>query len=116
MLKLQKFIKDNPLDWEEKLKNDPYNIAIKHDLGCVIFNYNLFSSDFSNPIVKECRGVILYEEDFEVAALSFYKFFNYGQEFADDIDWSSARVLPSLIIVLLELSSQPIASSPVSLL
>lgn len=92
MLKLQKFIKDNPLDWEEKLKNDPYNIAIKHDLGCVIFNYNLFSSDFSNPIVKECRGVILYEEDFEVAALSFYKFFNYGQEFADDIDWGSARV------------------------
>ena len=41
MLKLQEFIKNNPLDWEEKLKNDPYNIAIKHDLGCVIFNYNL---------------------------------------------------------------------------
>jgi hypothetical protein len=92
MLLLQEFIKQNPHDWEGQLKSAPYEITIKHEDGFVIFNYNLYNSDLSNLIVKECRGVILREDTFEAVCVPFYKFFNYGQEFADKIDWTTAKV------------------------
>ena len=92
MLLLQEFIKQNPHDWEAQLKTAPYEITIKHEDGLIIFNYDLYNSDLSNPIVKECRGVILREETFDAVCVPFYKFFNYGQEFADKIDWATARV------------------------
>ena len=92
MLLLQEFIKQNPHDWEAQLKSAPYEITIKHEDGLIIFNYDLYNSDLSNPIVKECRGVILREETFDAVCVPFYKFFNYGQEFADKIDWATARV------------------------
>ena len=92
MLLLQEFIKQNPHDWEAKLKSAPYEITIKHEDGLIIFNYDLYNSDLSNSIVKECRGLILREETFDAVCVPFYKFFNYGQEFADKIDWPTARV------------------------
>lgn len=92
MLELQKFILKNPNNWEDLLSNSPYYLKIKRKDGLVIFNYNQIKSDFSLVIVKESRGVILEEKTWRVVRLSFYKFFNYGEVYADTIDWSSVTV------------------------
>ena len=86
---------NNNLDWEEILSNPPYSITIKRDDGYILLKYNQFLSDFSNPIVRECRGSIFYLRDdglYECACRAFDKFGNYGEEYADEIDWPTAQV------------------------
>lgn len=90
-MKLISFIKTHD-DWEKLLSEAPYNIKIKRD-GCyVIFSYNQLTSDFSLEIVRECRGVILDETTLAPVCVPFYKFGNYGESYAPEIDWTSARV------------------------
>jgi hypothetical protein len=57
-----------------------------------MLKYDQLSSDFYNAIVKECRGLILDAETFEVVSYPFNKFFNYGEPFMDDVDWRTAYV------------------------
>lgn len=90
-MKLIEFIKSNP-DWEIKLQDKPYCITIKRKDNFIIFNYNQIESDFYNPIVKECRGIILEDITFKPVCVPFYKFGNYGEGYADKIDWNTARV------------------------
>ena len=70
----------------------PYWVKIKRDGGYVIFNYSQTESDFSNPVVQECRGIILRERDFVPVCVPFFKFFNANEPNAHAIDWSTARV------------------------
>ena len=80
-------------NWEELLAAEPYNILIKKEDGFVIFNYNQLSSDFSNDIVCEARGIIFREGEWEYPVChAFDKFFNYGQEFVPEMDWSTITV------------------------
>jgi len=76
MLKVQKFLKVRSL---EELKSDPFNllVTVKDDL--VLLKYNQFNSDFSNEIVKECRGLILEKDTWNVVCHPFHKFFNLGE-------------------------------------
>lgn len=90
-MKLIEFIKNN-INWEQKIQDKPYCITIKRKDNFIIFNYNQIESDFYNPIVKECRGVILEDKTFKPVCVPFYKFGNYGEGYADTIDWSAARV------------------------
>lgn len=90
MLHLQKFLEKHPHDYEEILTQKPYCLKIKHDGKLVLFKYDQIESDFSNPIVCEARGIILEEQTWKVIRLAFYKFFNYGEQYAADIDWDSA--------------------------
>lgn len=92
ILKLQDFIISHKDNWEELLTTEPYFLKIKKDNGLVIFSYNQIKSDFSNPIVREARGVILEEKNWNIVAYAFNKFFNFGEVYADEIDWSSAVV------------------------
>ena len=89
---LLKFIQNNPNDWEEKLSSDPYNLKISRDGPYVMFKYNQLSSDFSNPIVREARGIIFREDNWKCVRRAFDKFFNYGEPNAAEVDWSTARV------------------------
>ena len=89
---LLEFIQNHPNDWEEKLSSDPYNLKISRDGPYVMFKYNQLSSDFSNPIVREARGIIFREEDWKCVRRAFDKFFNYGEDNAATIDWSTAVV------------------------
>ena len=51
------------------------------------------NADFSIDVVRECRGTILDETDnYKPVCVPFYKFGNYGEPYADDIDWSTAKV------------------------
>ena len=70
----------------------------------VLFKYNQITSPFAEPIVRECRGIILDEADnWRVVSRSFDKFFNHGEGHAAPIDWRTARVQTkedgSLIVV-----------------
>lgn len=90
-MQLTDFIKNNE-NWENTLSNPPYSLIIKRKNNYVLFKYNQLSSDFSNPIVREARGVILRDGDFTVVSRAFDKFFNAEEEMADNIDWESAKV------------------------
>ncbi len=95
MLKVQEFIRSNS-DWECLLSSEPFNLSISYDevfgRKLVMLKYDQLSSDFYNAIVKECRGLILDAETFEVVSYPFNKFFNYGEPFMDDVDWRTAYV------------------------
>jgi hypothetical protein len=59
----------------------------------VLFKYDQIASPFANRIVRECRGIILDENDnWRVVSRAFDKFFNYGEGHAATIDWATARV------------------------
>ena len=96
-LEIQKFLRKNPKNWKEILCAPPYSLIIKEgEAGCagaVLFKYDQINSDFNIPLVKECRGIILDKDDnWNVIRYAYNKFFNYGEQFADDIDWATSQV------------------------
>lgn len=91
MLNLQAFIRENE-NWRELISEKPYCIKVTEKGNLVCFKYSQIDSDFHNPIVRECRGIILEKDSWNVVAYPFKKFFNFGEEYADNIDWESAVV------------------------
>ena len=94
---IEKFIDNNILDWEEKLESPPYCIHITRKGHYIMLHYDQRDSDFTNEVVKDCRSIILREYHrawvwWEVVAFPFRKFGNYGEDYADEIDWTTARV------------------------
>jgi hypothetical protein len=82
-------------NWEDVLTQHPYYIKVKHDGNYILLKYNQLSSDFSLPIVRECRGSIFYLNEcgkYECICRAFDKFGNYGELYVKDIDWNSAVV------------------------
>ena len=92
MLKTVEFMKNNS-NWRELLAQAPYCLNINEDDNYVLFKYNQLDSDFNEDICRECRGLVIDKNKLEPVALSFYKFFNVQETFADKIDWDSAKVL-----------------------
>ena len=94
-MELLKFINQHD-NWKELLQGAPYFLEVKEDEGYVLLKYNQIKSDFSQPIVQQARGIIVkYSYDcglWKIVCRGFDKFFNYGEPYAADIDWSSARV------------------------
>jgi hypothetical protein len=63
----------------------------------VQFKYSMIDSPMGDPLVQECRGVILDEADnWNVVARPFCKFFNHGEGHAASIDWKTAKVQEKL--------------------
>ena len=91
MLNLQKFIFAHE-NWRELLAAKPYCIKIVEEDNLVLFKYSQIDSDFFNPIVQECRGIILEKDTWRVVAYAFRKFGNFGESYVDEIDWESAVV------------------------
>lgn len=81
-------IKTNP-QWKKILKEKDIRITRKGNLAS--FNYNI-GADFTDPIVCEARGLIVNTKTKKVVCFPFKKFGNYGESYADEIDWDSARV------------------------
>lgn len=89
-MKIVEFINNNP-NWKELLQQKPYCLTIKEENGFIILKYSQVDSDFNNPVVRECRGLIL-DGTLKPVCIPFYKFGNYGESYCPDIDWKSARV------------------------
>ena len=92
-LKVVEFIKNNGLDALEK----QFFIHVKRHgkyPNLVLLKYDQINSDFSQEMVRQCRGIILDEtNDWKVVCYSYCKFANYGESYADKIDWENANVL-----------------------
>ena len=85
---ISNFIRNNE-DWRNQLSDK--GIKVKEDGNLLCFNYEI-GCDFSDEIVKEARGIILYKDTLDVACWPFKKFFNSHEPEADKIDWKTARV------------------------
>ena len=90
ILKVTEFIKNNQ-NWREILSKSPYSITIKDDGDFTLLKYSQIDSDFNNEIVRECRGLII-DKNLNPVCVPFYKFGNYGEPYADNIDWFTAKV------------------------
>ncbi len=80
-------------NWLELMKEK--GIIVKFDddpnYPLAIFNYSI-GADFHDPIVQEARGIIINIDTLEVVCWPFRKFGKYTEDYADKIDWNSARV------------------------
>jgi len=90
MLKIIDFIKSNE-NWREILSNAPYHLTISDDDDFTILKYSQIDSDMNIDIVRECRGLII-DKDYHPVCIPFFKFANYGESYADKIDWNTAVV------------------------
>lgn len=82
-------------NWEEILTQPPYCISVRRDDDYILLKYNQLNSDFSLPIVRECRGSIFYKNEdgkYECVCRAFDKFGNVNESYAPEIDWTSAVV------------------------
>jgi hypothetical protein len=62
----------------------------------ILLKYGIDAA-FMNPMVRECRGIILDENDnWNVVSRAFDKFGNEGEGYVPEIDWSTARVQEKL--------------------
>ena len=90
-LEISAFIDENR-DWEQKLTDSPYFVRTKRGGGFILLKYDQNKSDFSLPLVRECRGLILDEtDDYRPVCVPFFKFGNFGERYIPKIDWASAR-------------------------
>jgi hypothetical protein len=111
---LTSFIKKNPDCFEAELAKAPFFVKVKRHEGrpnLFMFKYSQFESDFTNPVVRCCRGSV-YEirDDGTVKPLlmPFFKFTNYGEKGADPIDWNNTLyVRDKLDGSLLKLLKEP---------
>jgi hypothetical protein len=92
---LTNFIKKNISSFQDELAKPPYTVKTKQHpviTNLYMFKYSQFESDFTNPIVRCCRGSVYdIREDGTVRPLlmPFFKFANYGEAGADPIDWNN---------------------------
>lgn len=91
MIKIINFIREHD-NWEKLLSSPPYSLSIKRKDTRILFKYSQIDSDFSLEIVREARGLILEDKTWNIVCYPFKKFFNYGEVYADEIDWKSAKV------------------------
>jgi hypothetical protein len=95
-LNVQWFIEQHS-DWEKLLSEKPYCLTITRDKvygkNLLMLKYSQVDSDFNEPIVRECRGLILDEDTLEPVSIPFFKFGNVGESYCPDIDWKSASIL-----------------------
>ena len=89
-LKLIEFLSNNS-NWKEVLTKPPYCLTIKEEDGFILIKYNQCDSNFNEPLVRECRGIIL-DNILKPVCIPFFKFGNYGESYCPEIDWASARV------------------------
>ena len=75
--------------WTNKFEE--LKISVKEDGDLAIFNYGV-DADFSNPIVREARGIIIDMKQKRIVARGFDKFFNVQELYAATIDWTDCRV------------------------
>ena len=93
---LLELIKDKSFEEVKSIvTQEPYNLVVNEDaeIPLYLLKYHQIDSDMGNPVVQECRGIILEKDTNKVVCYPFNKFFNLQQTHAHTIDWSTAKVL-----------------------
>ncbi len=89
MLEVQNYLRSGKT--LDELNTELGIVACKHPhLPLVILNYNQINSPKTNPIVRECRGLVLHSDTYDLVARGFCRFFNWGevQEEMKNFDFS----------------------------
>lgn len=82
MLKVQEYLEKKTL---EDLTGELGIIVTPHETQpLVILNYDQINSPKTNPVVRECRGLVLEKGTNKLVARAFPRFFNWG-EVADEM-------------------------------
>ena len=92
---IQELMDDFPDVWESTL-TDKYKIKIVKDGALASLKYDQIESPMAEPIVQQCRGMVVDTERRKVIAWPYNKFWNMGETLADEIEWSTARVQEKL--------------------
>jgi len=79
MMQVQKYLKEHGL---EKLKSE-FSIVVTDYPDFVVLNYNQITSPRFNPIVDECRALILEKGTWKVLCRSFDRFYNWQESVSD---------------------------------
>jgi RNA ligase len=91
-MKVQEFIFDNGLD----ALTEHLGVEVKrYPNGYVKLNYSQIDSPNFHPISDECRGVVLWVDDqnrSKVICRPFKRFYNFGQGWTQDFDFSNCTV------------------------
>lgn len=88
-MKVIEYIKQNGL----QALNSKLGITVKeYPEGLIVLNYDQIESPKSDPVVVECRGLIL-DLDYNVVSRSFDRFFNLGEQpqTQEHLDWNKAE-------------------------
>lgn len=96
---LQKHLKSFGLDWKQGIQSLEDNFSIRATRHreypqLYSFSYNQIESPFSEPLVREARGIILDRDaGWKVIARGYDKFFNLGEKWAAPIEIRLAKPL-----------------------
>lgn len=109
---LRNFIAANQGTWLQRLV-DEYNISVVHDDQAnprlVSLKYDQINSPMHEPIVQECRGVVVDLTNNSIIAHPYNKFWNLGEHLAHPVEWQTARVQEKLDGSLMLLHWDPAA-------
>lgn len=87
-LKIQKLLRTSGLDYAISY----LNLDVKHLDNLVLLKYKQIEVDWNKKENLECRGIILDKDNnFEVVAFPYNKFFNLHEGHCATIDWNSAE-------------------------
>lgn len=103
---VQELMNDSPNEWESIL-TEKYKIKIVKDGALASLKYDQIESPMREPIVQQCRGMVVDTERRIVLAWPYNKFWNLGEGLADQIDWSTARVQEKLDGSLIQFFYRP---------
>jgi len=94
-LNVQKYLRSGKtladLETELGIKSSEYG-------NLVMLNYNQLESPKTDPIVMECRQLVLEQGTWDIIFRSFHRFFNYGEalDLTQDFDFSKAVALDKI--------------------
>ena len=94
--KIQSYLKENGIN-DKTLKDLSENHGIEAsfdeeiDTHLINFNYNQINASKNDPLVTECRGIVINKKDLSIQSKSFNRFFNYG-EVESNIDFNNCHV------------------------
>ena len=82
MLKIQEHLKLHGLEATvEKFKLNTKDLGHK-----IMFKYDQLNSSNVHEEVKECRGLVLAKDTWEIISMPFRRFYNYTDYYADSLD------------------------------
>jgi adenylate kinase family enzyme len=104
MLKAQQYLRSGKTLKDLEIEHGVYaNISN----GRLCLNYDQLEAKDDDPIACECRGLVLREDNFDIISCGMFRFFNMGQGFAANIDWSSAAFIEKMDGTCILVSKDP---------
>ena len=97
---VKNLIASNPTDYLDVLR-DQFKINVVpekqgDDYRLVSLKYNQIESPMAEPIVQECRGMIVDIRRHAILAHPYNKFWNHGEHLSAPIQWDTSRVQDKL--------------------